>query len=85
MSSYGAISVGSSAAVVVGANNRRESVAIQNTHASQDLYLGFDASVTNASGFKVAAGQSVTFFSYQGAIYGYGSGAATTGRYLEEA
>lgn len=85
MSGYGAFSVGSSAAVIVAANNRRESVVIQNTHASQDLYVGTDSSVTNANGLKVPAGQSVEFTSYQGSVYGYGSGAATTGRYLEEA
>ena len=85
MSSYGTISVGAAAAVVVAANNRRESVYIQNTHATQDLYLGYDSSVTDANGFKLAAGQSIEIKSHQGPVYGYGSGAATTGRYLEQA
>lgn len=82
---YGAISVGGTAASIVPANPRRERVFIQNLHATQDLYIGGDASVATTTGWKlVAAGGAVTLQGHQGAVFGIGSGAATVGRYLEE-
>ncbi len=34
-------------------------VRIKNTHASNDLFVGFDNSVTTSNGYKLAAGEEV--------------------------
>lgn len=80
---YGAVSIGAAAALIKAANSRRESIVVQNVHATQVLYVGTDSSVTDANGLKLAAGESIRLET-KSAIYGYGSGAATTGRYFEE-
>lgn len=79
---YGAFSVGTSAAVIVSAGQKTKSLIIKNTHASQTLFVGDDSSVSDTTGFPVAAGESISIEGYNGPVYGYGSGADTTGRYL---
>lgn len=80
---YGTVAVGASAVIVKAARMRRESILVQNVHASQVLYLGSDASVTTSNGLKVVAGESVRVRT-KGDIYGIASGAATDVRYFEE-
>lgn len=80
---YGTISVGTTAAVLVAGRTSRRSVIIKNTHASQVLYVGDDDQVTDTNGFPVAAGDTISFDNYNGPLYGYGSGAATTGRFFQ--
>jgi hypothetical protein len=80
---YGTIAVGAAATLIVAARGRRESIIIQNNHATQTLHIGDDDQVTTATGLKLAAGASVTLDGYQGAVYGIGSGAGTTTNYFE--
>lgn len=85
---YGAISVGAAAAVIVPANTARRKVQIVNIHATQILYVGYDASVTTSNGYPLAPNDAgdqseITLEGTGVAVYGIGSGAATTGRYIE--
>lgn len=82
-SSYGAVSIGATAAVLVAARQQRESVLIKNNHASQILYLGGDSSVLTTTGLPLAAGESVRIES-KNVIYAIASGASTGVRYFEE-
>jgi hypothetical protein len=81
-SAYGTASIGGTAALLLAARQRRESVIIQNNHATQTLHLGNDADVTTANGLKLAAGTSVTLET-AGVIWAIGSGAGTTVNYWE--
>jgi hypothetical protein len=83
MNSYAAFSVGAAAVQLLSGSVHRTRVIVQNVHATQDLYLGWDASVTAANGLKLAAGESVEITKPE-ALFVIGSGAATTGRYFEE-
>lgn len=80
---YGAASIGGTAALILAAKTTRQSVIVQNVHATQILYLGNDASVTTSNGLRVAAGAERVLTGYHGALYGIASGAATDVRYFE--
>jgi hypothetical protein len=82
-STYGAVSVDATAEIIAAARPRRESIIIQNVHATQVLYVGNDANVTSSNGLKVIAGESVRLET-KSAIWGVGSGAATDTRFFEE-
>lgn len=77
------VSVGTSAAIIKAARTARRSITVQNTHASNALYLGNNPNVTTANGLRVAAGASRTFDNYNGDLYGIASGASTGARYFE--
>lgn len=79
---YNTVAVATTATLIVGAGNRR-SIIVQNNHATQILYVGDDNGVTTSTGLKIAAGASLTLEAYTGALYGIGSGAATTTNYFE--
>lgn len=81
--SYGAASVGTSASQIVASRSSRNGLVVQNIHASNDLYIGSDSSVTTSTGVKVPAGASIEFPEYVGAVYGIASGSSTTVRYFE--
>lgn len=83
MARYSAASIGVAAGVVSNAGSARTSVVIQNNHATQDLYLGTDTSVTTATGLHLAAGESIRL-THKGIVYGIASGAATDVRVFEE-
>jgi hypothetical protein len=84
MTSDGTKSIGSSAAVIVAARPGRTRLVVQNRHATQDLFLGPTGAVSStAFAWKLTAGQSRDLGAYTGALYGYGSGAATTCTALE--
>jgi hypothetical protein len=80
---YGTVAVGATAGLILGGRSLRDSVTIQNVHATQILYIGNDASVTTSTGLKIAAGDKHSLETYNGPIYGIASGAATDTRYLE--
>lgn len=80
---YGTVAVAATATLIVPDRARRESVIIQNNHATQTLHLGYNSSVTTATGLKLAAGQSVTLETKR-QVYGIGSGADTTTNYIEQ-
>ena len=73
---YAAVSIGTSAAVIKAARSSRQSILVQNAHASNDLYVGADSSVTTSNGLKLVAGASLTLDSYTGAVYGIASAAS---------
>lgn len=69
--------VGAASTIIVPAGTYASWVTIQNTHASQTLYIGAVAAST--SDFKILPGAAITLpFGVANAIYGWGSGAATT-------
>lgn len=79
---YGQFSIGTGAAtLIVAARTTGKGVRVRNTHATQVLYVG-DANVTAANGYPIPAGLSELFSTYTGALYGVGSGAATTGGWI---
>lgn len=80
---YATVSIGTSAAIIKAGRSTRKSVVVQNVHASNDLYVGTDASVATTTGVKLAAGASIEFDDYNGPVYGIASGASTDVRYLE--
>jgi hypothetical protein len=80
----GTKSIGSTAAVIVAARPGRAKLIIQNRHATQDLFIGPTNAVSGtAYAFKLTAGQSRDLGPYTGALWGYGSGAATTCTFFE--
>lgn len=81
-SSYGAKSIGTTAVLITAARNARDAVLVQNLHASNDLYVGPDSSVTSSNGIKIAAGESISVPS-RGDVYGIGSAASTDARFWE--
>ena len=81
-SANGNVSIGTSAAIIKAANGRRESLVVQNVHASQVLYIG-DGSVTTSNGLRIPAGESMRLQT-KAAVYGIASGASTDVRYFEE-
>lgn len=71
-------SVGTSSAVIVPAGTYSAWVTIQNTHATQKLSLSFTNPATT-SDYTLVPGASITLpFGLANALYGIGSGAATT-------
>ena len=84
MTADGTFSIGTAAAVISAAGAARRIFKVQNTHASQILYLGPSSAVSStAYAWKLVAGASVDLDGYNGALYGYGSGASTTGAFIE--
>lgn len=85
----GAGSVGSAAALGVAANTLRRILRIQNRHATQILYVGKDntvsASVFNwvLTGTTANPANELNLDGYTGAIWVFGSGAATLYTILE--
>lgn len=69
--------VGTSASQLLSASSAVNDLIVQNTHATQDLYVGASG-VTTSSGFKIAAGTSYRFENFRGDLYGIASGAGTT-------
>lgn len=55
---YGAVSVGTSATVIVAANTTRRTLSIFNNDASAAMYVGPTDGVTTSNGYPVPAGQS---------------------------
>lgn len=81
--SYGTVSVGATATLIKGAKAVRNSILIQNVHATQTLYVGLDASVLTTTGIRINAGDSMEISDGGAEVYGIASGAATDVRYME--
>ena len=79
---HGAVTVGTSAALVRAANDARNSILIQNLGAD-DIYIG-DSGVTTANGLLVGKNGGTISFTAQTAIYGRSASAGNDVRYLEE-
>lgn len=85
-----AISVGAAATEIVSASSGRDTLIIQNTHASQTLTVVLDRTAANGGtdsapgvGLVIAAGAMLVLEGYRGYVNAYGSGAATTGTVVE--
>lgn len=71
--------VGTTSAQVVAAGAFSSWVTIQNTHASQILYLSFAVTATTTNGIALNPGAFLTLpFGPKNALNGIGSGASTT-------
>lgn len=79
---YGAKTIGGTAAIIVSGRATRDSVIVQNLHASNDLYVGPDSDVLTTTGIKIAAGESYQVPT-RGDVYGIASAAGTDVRYWE--
>ena len=77
-----AVSVTSTAGVVVAANASRKSVIIQNL-GSAPIFIG-GSTVADSDGLKVDPGQSLTVDNTTAAIYGVTASGTADVRYLEE-
>jgi len=85
--SYAAISVTTSATLIVAANPRRQSLIISNTDTTNPIYVGSDANVTTSNGVLLAAGSTLTEDNggskvYCGDVYGI-AGSSINVRYWE--
>lgn len=78
----GAITVDTTAELIVNTNPSRKFLEIINNSAN-DLYLGFDTGVTIANGFPVPSGAVWYTEIYLGAIYMIGSVAGSDVRYID--
>lgn len=71
-------SVGTTSTAIITPGQFSEWVTIQNTHASNSLYLSFNTPCT-ASDFKLASGASISIpFGPTTPVYALGSAASTT-------
>lgn len=74
-----ASSVGVASAQIIAAGAYLGSVTIQNTHATQTLYVSFNTPALTTDFAIAPAGAALTLpFGPTNALYGIGSGAATT-------
>lgn len=78
----GAVSIGTSAAVILAANTSRANLLVQNLSVN-DLYIGVDSGVTVANGIEVPPNGSV-LITHAAAVWGIASGASSDVRYFEE-
>lgn len=81
--SYGAVTIGTSAALIKGGRTSRGSLLIQNAHATNVLYIGFDSSVATTTGIRLSPDDSIEISDSGTEIYGIASGASTDVRFQE--
>lgn len=81
--SYGTKTVGTSATQVSDGAYRRKTLLIQNAHATNNLFVGPDSSVTTSTGIKLAPADSIEFSDFIKPVYAIADGASTDVRYLE--
>lgn len=71
--------VGTNSFQIVAAGTFSSTLTIQNTHATQTLYVGFAPTVSSTNGFMLAPGAFLTLpFGPTNALNGLGSGSNTT-------
>jgi hypothetical protein len=84
--SYGAITVGATATLILGSNPNRRGAVIEN-NGTVILYIGFDSSVTTSNGIAIVAGgnyiNSADGECYKGAYYGITASSTCDCRYQE--
>ncbi len=82
--SYGQVSVTTTATQILAANGNRRSAVIQNLDATNDLFIGFDNSVTTANaGHKLIPDAAIEIY-FTGTIFGIRSVGSGNAAYLEE-
>ena len=81
---YGQVSVPTSATLIRAASAKRRSILIQNFDDTNDLFVGYDASVTTANaGHVLKPFGSVELYS-TATVYGIRSAGSGNAGYLEE-
>jgi hypothetical protein len=81
---YAQVSVTTTATLIKAANGKRRSLLVQNLDATNDLCIGYDASVTTANaGHSLKPGAAIELY-YTGTIYGIRSAGSGNAGYLEE-
>ena len=87
MSSYGNVSVTTSATEIVPANVARREIDIANNSSSTTMYVGIDSSVTTSNGFPIYPRQNRSkvdiLTTYKGPIYGIVASGTVDTRYWE--
>jgi hypothetical protein len=78
---YGAVSISTSATLIHEGDSNVDEVVVQNVHATEDIYVGLDASVTTANGVKIPAGSAMSITLRNQSLYGIAAAAADA-RYL---
>jgi hypothetical protein len=82
---YGQITVGTSATLIRPANTDRISLQITNL-VSEEVYVGFDASVLTTTGFQLSQQDVISFTGsdlYKGAVYGIVTTGSADVRFFE--
>lgn len=73
LGSYNAVTVGTSATLIIAANAERKGLEVCN-NSSATIYIGPDANITTSNAMPIAASQylndSGLFDAYRGALYG---------------
>lgn len=74
----GQASVGTTQAQLLPPRSTRRVAVVRNTHATNGLFIGPDATVTTANGYAVPAGQAVELPGHEGPVHAVASAASTT-------
>ncbi len=80
----GAVTVTSTATLIKAANTARQAMVIQNLGPSADIYVG-TATVTVATGLRIAVNDALDGIVFTGAIYGITASGSSDVRFFEEA
>lgn len=84
---YNNVSVGTSATLIIAANEDRKVLSIANDEASATVYIGPDASITTSNGLPLYAGNvqdnTKTHGLWAGPIYGIVASGTADVRYWE--
>lgn len=81
---YGAVSVTTAATLIRPSAAGRANVMVKNNDPALVLYVGFDSSVTTATGFPIGPGEAVWWGDYTGAVYGIAPSATIDTRWTTE-
>lgn len=86
VSTYNTVSVGSTATVILAANNLRKGSLITNT-GTTTVYIGFDANVTTSNGLPLIQNSTLVNSGdgecWRGTIYGIVASSTSDCRYWE--
>lgn len=85
ISAYGQVSVTTSVTLIKAANGNRRSILVQNFDETNDLFIGYDNSVTTVNAGHCLKPWACVELYYTGTIYGIRSAGLGNSGYLEEA
>lgn len=85
--SYGKVSVGNTATLIIAENVKRQALYLCNAGISPDIFLGQDSNVTASTGFPLFSGSTKdmtkNFPLWNGPIYGISSSGTADIRFWE--
>lgn len=86
-STYGAVTVGTSATLILPANGYRKGCEIRNNFSNVTFYIGMDENVTASNGLPIVPGESFNTSGertgWRGNIYGVVASGSADCRYWE--